>query len=47
MVNRGNKIVPGFFNVGTTAANPVGDGFFEDQGYTLVWSGWRLCEKTL
>jgi len=41
VVNRGNKIVPGFFNVGTTAANPAGDGFLENQGYTLVWSGWQ------
>jgi hypothetical protein len=41
VVNRGNKIVPGFFNVGVTAANPAGDGFLENQGYTLVWSGWQ------
>jgi hypothetical protein len=41
VVNRGNKIVPGFFNVGTSTANPAGDGFLENQGYTLVWSGWQ------
>jgi len=41
VVNRGNKIVPSFFNVGVTAANPTGDGFLENQGYTLVWSGWQ------
>ena len=41
VVNRGNKIVPSFFNVGATAANPAGDGFLENQGYTLVWSGWQ------
>ena len=41
VVNRGNKIVPGFFNVGATADNPAGDGFLENQGYTLVWSGWQ------
>jgi hypothetical protein len=41
VVNRGNKIVPGYFNVGTSAANPAGDGFLENQGYTLVWSGWQ------
>jgi hypothetical protein len=41
VVNRGNKIVPSFFNVGTSAANPAGDGFLENQGYTLVWSGWQ------
>lgn len=41
VVNRGNKIVPGFFNVGTSATNPAGDGFLENQGYTIVWSGWQ------
>ncbi len=41
VVNRGNKIVPSFFNVGTSATNPAGDGFLENQGYTLVWSGWQ------
>ena len=41
VVNRGNRIVPGFFNVGVTTANPAGDGFLENQGYTLVWSGWQ------
>ncbi len=41
VVNRGNKVVPGFFNVGATVDNPAGDGFLENQGYTLVWSGWQ------
>ena len=41
VVNRGNKIVTGFFNVGATAANPAGDGFVEKQGYSIVWSGWQ------
>ena len=41
VVNRGNRIVPGFFNVGAAAANPAGDGFLQNQGYTLVWSGWQ------
>ncbi len=41
VVNRGNKIVPSFFNIGATMANPAGDGFLENQGYTLVWSGWQ------
>ncbi len=41
IVNRGNKLDPGFFNVGVTAANPAGDGFLESQGFTLVWAGWQ------
>jgi Alpha/beta hydrolase domain len=41
IVNRGNKLDPGFFNVGVTAANPAGDGFLENQGFTLVWAGWQ------
>lgn len=41
VVNRGNKVVPGLFNVGATAADPAGDGFLENQGYTMVWSGWQ------
>ena len=35
IVNRGNKLDPGFFNVGVTTANPAGDGFLENQGFTL------------
>jgi hypothetical protein len=41
IVNRGNKLDPGFYNVGATAANPQGDGFLEAQGFTLVWAGWQ------
>ncbi len=41
VVNRGNKIITGFFNTGVTAANPAGDGFLENQGYSMVWSGWQ------
>jgi hypothetical protein len=41
VVNRGNMIIPNFFNVGATAANPAGDGFLEKRGYTMVWSGWQ------
>jgi len=40
IVNRGNKLDPGFYNVGATATNP-GDGFLENQGFTLVWAGWQ------
>ena len=41
IVNRGNKLDPGFYNVGATGANPAGDGFLESQGFTLVWAGWQ------
>ena len=41
IVNRGNKLNPGFFNVGANAALPQGDGFLENQGFTLVWAGWQ------
>jgi hypothetical protein len=41
IVNRGNKLDPGTFNVGITAAHPAGDGFLENEGFTLVWAGWQ------
>jgi hypothetical protein len=41
VVNRGNKVVPGTFNVGGTTSNPAGDGFLQKQGYSIVWSGWQ------
>jgi hypothetical protein len=41
IVNRGNKLDPGTFNVGVTTANPAGDGFLENQGFTLLWAGWQ------
>jgi hypothetical protein len=41
IVNRGNKLDPGFYNVGATVSNPQGDGFLENQGFTLVWVGWQ------
>ena len=34
IVNRGHKLDPGFYNVGT-------DGFLENLGFTLVWGGWQ------
>jgi len=40
VVNRGNKSLPAL-NIGTTTANPAGDGFLEARGYTLAWSGWE------
>jgi len=40
IVNRGNKLNPGFYNVGTSSTS-AGDGFLEIQGFTLVWAGWQ------
>jgi hypothetical protein len=40
VVNRGNRILPNSANVGATATDP-GDGFLENQGYLLAWSGWQ------
>src|SRR5262249_4158272 len=42
VVNRGNKVALGFFNVGAVGGNEptsAGDGFLQSQGYTVVWSG--------
>ena len=41
VVNRGNETSPGTFNIGTSATNPQGDGFLENQGMTLVFKGWQ------
>lgn len=41
VVNRGRKLVTALFNIGATAADPAGDGFLEEEGFTLVWSGWQ------
>lgn len=41
VVNRGSKIIPNFFNIGATTTNPAGDGFLENQGFIMVWSGWQ------
>jgi hypothetical protein len=41
VVNRGNKLLPLSTNVGVTETDPAGDGFLENQGFTLVWSGWQ------
>src|SRR2546425_4102614 len=39
--NRGNHILPGFLNVGVSAANPAGDGFLFNMGNVYLWSGWQ------
>jgi hypothetical protein len=41
IVNRGNKLNPGFFNIPDPTGKPEGDGFLENQGFTLVWAGWQ------
>jgi len=41
IVNRGNKLNPRFFNVITPGGPAQGDGFLENQGFTLVWAGWQ------
>ena len=41
IVNRGNKVITGWNNVVAGPAPAYGDGFLENQGYILVWSGWE------
>ena len=41
IVNRGNELDPSFFNIGVISSAPAGDGFLENQGLTLVWTGWQ------
>ncbi len=41
IVNRGNKVITGWNNVVASPAPAYGDGFLENQGYILVWSGWE------
>ncbi len=42
IVNRGNKLNPGFFNIVVDPKfHPEGDGFLEKQGFILVWAGWQ------
>ncbi len=41
VVNRGNELAPAFLNVGVSATAPAGDGFLENRGYTVAWSGWQ------
>ena len=44
VVNRGNKNALGVYNMGSVGGNEptsAGDGFLQNQGYTVVWSGWQ------
>ena len=41
VVNRGNKILPRFLNVGISGSNPAGDGFTYRTGNVYLWSGWQ------
>src|SRR5262249_32768798 len=43
-VNRGNKVALALFNAGAVGGNEptgAGDGFLQNQGFTVVWSGWQ------
>jgi hypothetical protein len=45
MPNRGNKLILGWVGKGVVGGNEptdVGDGFFQNLGTTLVWSGWQV-----
>jgi hypothetical protein len=44
VVNRGNKGGLATFNIGVVGGNEptdTGDGFLQEMGYTLIWSGWQ------
>jgi hypothetical protein len=41
IVNRGNKVITGWNSVVPSPAPAYGDGFLENEGYILVWSGWE------
>ena len=38
--NRGNRLLPGGFNIGGSTTS-AGDGFLHSQGFTMVASGWQ------
>ena len=40
VVNRGNKVISGTLNVGGSAT-AAGDGFLENHGFIILWSGWQ------
>lgn len=42
--NRGNKGGLNSFNIGSVGGNEptdAGDGFLQEMGYTIIWSGWQ------
>lgn len=44
VVNRGNKGGLSTFNIGVVGGNEptdAGDGFLQEMGYTIIWSGWQ------
>src|ERR1700719_21143 len=44
VVNRGNKVALGAFNIASVGGNEpagAGDGFLQNHGFTMVWSGWQ------
>jgi hypothetical protein len=51
VLNRGRKLMLGYFNRADASDDPagdgkVGDGFLMRQGYTLVWIGWQFDAGT-
>lgn len=51
VLNRGRKLMLGYFNRAEGSDDPaadgkVGDGFLMRQGYTLVWIGWQFDAGT-
>jgi hypothetical protein len=47
VVNRGNKVMLRFFNLGQASNDPqteaaLGDKFMLEQGFTLAWLGWQF-----
>lgn len=51
VLNRGRKLMLGYFNRAEASEDPaedgkVGDGFLMRQGYTLVWIGWQFDAGT-
>jgi hypothetical protein len=43
IVNRGNKVITGWNSVLPASPTPpaYGDGFLENEGFIIVWSGWE------
>src|SRR6516162_3185922 len=44
IVNRGNKVITNWNNVLPASPTPpaYGDGFLEEQGFIIAWSGWEV-----
>ena len=45
--NRGNRLLPGGFNIGGSTTS-AGDGFLHSQGFIIVAAGWqRTCSPAM